>query len=479
MKNANNSENTMFSKAQRWVIVSLIFGVCLPLIDATILGVALPDLSTRLSASVTQIQWVSVLYTLAAAVTVTVCAWATRQWGAKAFWITGLVVFTVGSGLCSVSPTINWLLVSRAVQGVGAGILMTVMQTVLVQTVGKPLLKTAMATMAIPTVLAPIAGPLLAGYLLHIGDWRMIFYINLPIGLVGIVLGWVMITNDDVQQVRQPSDAPSQANNRFDGLGFMLLAPALVLLMYSLSSLSDLGHQGGGHWLETGGASFIGAGLLLLFVRHTRKRSQQPLIRLKVFSVGSFSASMGLLFLSSISFYGGLFALPLMFIQGFGHSEWLASVWVGAHGLGALISRPYLKTLCERLGVGNTALLGCGLAVMGTVPFLWPDIHGSDPLIALTMVLRGAGIGLLTLLGMSHAYHDLEPTQTPDASALSRILTLLGASVGPAMVAILYVQGAHSASFQPVLMGLTLVTLLCAIPAVRLMKEELKTKAAS
>ncbi|WP_025744601.1 MFS transporter [Salinivibrio costicola] len=168
-----------------------------------------------------------------------------------------------------------------------------------------------------------------------------------------------------------------------------------------------------------------------------------------------------------------------MFIQGFGHSEWLASVWVGAHGLGALVSRPYLKNLCERLGVGNTALLGCSLAVMGTVPFLWPGIQGSDPLIALTMVLRGAGIGLLTLLGMSHAYHDLEPTQTPDASALSRLLTLLGASVGPAIVAILYVQGAHSGSFQPVLMGLTLVTLLCAIPAVRLMKEELKTKAAS
>ncbi|WP_025739296.1 MFS transporter [Salinivibrio socompensis] len=188
MKSANDTENIVFSKAQRWVIVSLIFGVCLPLIDATILGVALPDLSASLSASVTQIQWVSVLYTLVAAVTVTVCAWATRQWGAKTFWITGLVIFTVGSGLCSVSPTINWLLVSRAVQGVGAGILMTVMQTVLVHTVGKPPLKTAMATMAVPTVLAPIAGPLLAGYLLHIGDWRMIFYINLPIGLVAIVL---------------------------------------------------------------------------------------------------------------------------------------------------------------------------------------------------------------------------------------------------------------------------------------------------
>ncbi|UTV30475.1 MFS transporter [Photobacterium atrarenae] len=471
MKNQSDRNNTAFSREQRWVIVSLIFGVCLPLIDATILGVALPDLSASLSASVTQIQWVSVLYTLVAAVTVTVCAWATRQWGAKTFWITGLVIFTLGSGLCSVSPTINWLLVSRAVQGVGAGILMTVMQTVLVHTVGKPLLKTAMATMAVPTVLAPIAGPLLAGYLLHIGDWRMIFYINLPIGLVAIVLGWMMIAKDDLQQVRKPG-APSQANHRFDGLGFMVLAPALILLMFSLSSLSDLGRQGGGHWLETAGASLIGAGLLFLFVRHTRKRGEQSLIRLQVFSVGSFGASMGLLFLSSISFYGGLFALPLMFIQGFGHSEWLASVWVGAHGLGALISRPYLKTLCERFGVGNTALLGCGLAVLGTVPFLWPDIQGSAPLIALTMVLRGAGIGLLTLLGMSHAYHDLEPTQTPDASALSRILTLLGASVGPAMVAILYVKDVHSATFQPVLMGLTLVTLACVLPAVWLVRGD-------
>ncbi|WP_263081303.1 MFS transporter [Endozoicomonas sp. Mp262] len=284
-----------FSHQQRWVIISLIFGACLPLVDVTILGIAIPDLAQSFNVTIARLQWVSVLYTVTATMTVTTCAWATRQIGAKRLWFTGLCLFTVSSLFAAISPNVEILLFSRALQGVGAGIIMAGMQTVLVLAVGKPMLKTAMATMAVPTVLAPIAGPVLAGYLLHIGDWRWIFYINVPIGMIAIALARIKLPDDD-----------SRSPIHFDLRGFMMLAPALLLLMFSLSSLSDLNKPSGHFGLIIGACVFLGVLLLWIFSKYSHQRGEQALVRLSPFQVNSFRASMCLLFFSSAGFYADL-----------------------------------------------------------------------------------------------------------------------------------------------------------------------------
>ncbi|MCY9856152.1 MFS transporter [Vibrio mediterranei] len=452
-----NAKESVFTYQQRWVISSLIIGACLPLMDATILGVAVPSLAKSFSTDVSKLQWVSILYTLIATVTVTVCAWATRKVGAKRLWMWGLIVFTLGSLLAAVSPSIEILLLSRAIQGIGAGIIMTGMQTVLVYSVGKPRLKTAMMIMAVPTVFAPIIGSVLAGYLLEIGDWRWIFYINLPIGLLAIGLAIAKIKHD-----------PPQESTQFDVFGFVYLSSSLLLLIYALSLLANLSKDKDTVVLMLGGTFLLGFVLLVRFIKHTRKEGKSALIRLTPFYVSSFQASIVLLFLASIGFYAGLFALPILFIQGFSQSEWIASLWIGAHGLGVLVFRPYLKSLCERIGIGNTAFFGIVLSTLGTVYLLQHNINDHPIVVATMMFARGAGVGLLTLLAMSHAYQDLAVEQVPDASVLSRISTLLGASIGPALVALLYSFDSDLSKTQIVIVGLAILSLSCIVPVFQL-----------
>ncbi|MBS9438276.1 DHA2 family efflux MFS transporter permease subunit [Photorhabdus noenieputensis] len=456
-KNSYSEQPTSLNRYQRWVITCLVIGICLPLLDATIIGVAIPSLTVSLSTSVAQLQWVSTLYTLSATVTVTICAWATRRVGAKNLWLTGLAVFTLGSLFCGFASHIDFLLASRVIQGIGAGILMPVMQTVLVNAVGKQNLKGAMATIAVPTVIAPIAGPIVAGYLLHIGDWRLIFFINVPIGIVAIALSAVYITKNDKSE-----------SIRFDLMGFLLLTPSLLFMIYSLSLLTKANTMSTLHWLIMAGILLASLIFILLFVRHTRNKTSDALIQLAPFKIRSFTASIWLLLLSSISFYGGLFALPIMFIHGFQQSELLASIWIGAHGVGALLSRSYLKSLSGRFGVSNTALIGTIMAIFGTVPLFLHNIPSHPEIIIVTMLLRGAGIGLLTLLAMSHAYHELPATQIPDASVITRIGTLFGASLGTATVAVLYSIAPSREDFSLILLGLLFITFCCTIPALKL-----------
>lgn len=454
-----SKEAPVFTRQQSWVIVCLIIGACLPLVDATILGVAVPSLAHSFKADIAKLQWVSILYTLVATVTVTVCAWATRKWGAKRLWLWGLGIFTLSSLFAGLSSTIETLLLSRALQGIGAGIIMTGMQTVLVYSVGKPLLKTAMATMAVPTVLAPIVGPVLAGYLLEVANWRWIFYINVPIGLLAMCLSLIKIKRDSLQE-----------SKAFDVIGFTYLATALLLLVWSFSSLAQTDYSRDNALVMSLGACLLGAILLVRFIKHMRREEKGALIRLQPFCERSFQSAIGLLFLASIGFYAGLFALPILFIQGLLQSEWVTSLLIGAHGAGALVARPYLKALCERIGVGNTALIAILLSMIGTAPMLLPSIGSLPVVLAVLMFARGAGMGLLTLLAMSHVYHDVEAEYVADASVLSRIATLLGASFGPALVALLYSLDSGIISTQAVLVGLVILTLLCIIPTWYLLK---------
>ncbi|KYN86600.1 hypothetical protein ATY35_14130 [Vibrio cidicii] len=275
-------EASVFTRQQSWVIVCLIIGACLPLVDATILGVAVPSLAHSFKADIAKLQWVSILYTLVATVTVTVCAWATRKWGAKRLWLWGLGIFTLSSLFAGLSSTIETLLLSRALQGIGAGIIMTGMQTVLVYSVGKPLLKTAMATMAVPTVLAPIVGPVLAGYLLEVANWRWIFYINVPIGLLAMCLSLIKIKRD-----------PLQESKAFDVIGFTYLATALLLLVWSLSSLAQTDYSRDNALVMSLGACLLGAILLVRFIKHMRREEKGALIRLQPFRERSFQSAIG------------------------------------------------------------------------------------------------------------------------------------------------------------------------------------------
>ncbi|MGO4392289.1 MFS transporter [Variovorax sp. M-6] len=448
------------TREHRRLILVLIVGVFLPLLDATAVNIAVREMSIDLAAPLSLIQWVSIAYTLAAAAVIPLSAWSVHRIGPKKMWIAGLLAFLAGSSLAAAAWSAESLIAFRVMQGIGAGLLMPIMQTLLIRSVGQRNARAALAAMAVPSVIAPILGPLVGGLALHYGGWRYIFGINIPLCLLGIHLALRHLKSDE-----------GTAALSFDGIGFLLLCPGVVLTVYGLSTLGD---SIGGNSTRGVALSAVGIGLGTAFVLFAKKWTARPLIDVGLFRVRSFRSSALLLLLSSVAFYGGLLLLPLYFLQRCRLGTIETSALLAMQGVGALVSRHYLEPLSRRLGTAGLALASILLTILGTIPFMGPFGPEHWLVLAVSTFVRGAGLGLLTILALSTAYRDVDGPRIPDASALTRILTNLGASVGAASVLAVLQFGTGGAphseqtGFILAFGYLVLISLVCALPAGKL-----------
>ncbi|SFM02135.1 MFS transporter [Variovorax sp. OV329] len=455
------AEDSALSKEHRLVILVLMVGVFLPLLDATAVNIALSAMSTNLAVPLSTIQWVSTAYMLSAAAVVPLSAWAAKRLGGKRTWIAGLFTFLIGSTLAAFAWSAEALVVFRIVQGIGAGFLMPIMQTVLVRSVGQHNAKAALASMAVPSVIAPILGPLVGGLALHYGGWRYIFLLNIPLCLLGICMALRHLRTDN-----------EFTKVRFDAIGFLLLCPGIALTIYGLSTLGEIARGVSSMGVMLGVAGMV---LSATFVLYVKKWAPRPLIDLKMFSVPSFRSSAWLLFLSSLVFYGGLLALPLYFLQSCGFGTIETSALLALQGIGTMASRRYLVPLSQRLGTSGLALVSIAASILGTIPFLWPSGAEHVGMLAASVLVRGAGLGILTILALSTAYRDVDHSLVADASAATRILTNLGAAVGTASVLAVLQYGIRTAAVSSDQTGfilafgyLMVISLACALPAAKL-----------
>lgn len=333
---------------------------------------------------------------------------------------------------------------------------MPVLQTILVHAVGAARLKTAMASAAVPTVLAPIVGPAIGAVLLHFGPWQLIFWINIPVAIFAIFLAFRFLQNHG-----------AGAKLPFDFSGFLLLLPSLALMIWGFSEMTGMIGAIGHSALPAVGSVIAGTIFLVCFIVHALRRVAAPILDLALFNITSFRASLWLLFLSSMVFYGGIFLFPVFLIESGRFDPVAAALLVGFHGLGALLSRSCLEAATRRYGAGNTALLAVFGAGLGTVFLFIPDVIQVPVLVAAAMLIRGAGVGLLTLLALTYAYPDVARNRVADASSLSRVVILLGASVGTSAVAVLHKISLNFSwnGFTLSLVALLLPGIFSAIPA--------------
>src|SRR5580693_6673548 len=180
----------------------------------------------------TTIQWVATGYLLALSIVIPVTGWAVDRFGAKLVWMTSLTLFIIGSCLCGVAWSANSLIAFRVVQGIGGGMLLPVGQSILARAAGPQRMGRVMSIIGVPMVLGPILGPVIGGLIVSNFSWRWIFYINLPIGVVTLILSSRWLPKWDTDE-RFPTT--------FDTLGFCLLSPGLAALVYSLAEVGTTG----------------------------------------------------------------------------------------------------------------------------------------------------------------------------------------------------------------------------------------------
>ena len=227
---AESATTAGMDKRLWWIVVVVTIGTWIPLLDSTMVNVAVESLSRDLHTGLSDIQWVISGYQLSMAAAIPVAGWGARRLGSKQLFLLAITIFTIGSALCGVAGSAGELIAFRVIQGVGGGLIVPVGQMILVQASGPARLAKVMSVWGTSVVLAPVAGPTIGGLLLDNASWRWIFFVNVPIGVVAVVVGWRLL----------PSEGRDRAGS-FDFTGLALMATGLVAVTYGLTKADSSG----------------------------------------------------------------------------------------------------------------------------------------------------------------------------------------------------------------------------------------------
>jgi EmrB/QacA subfamily drug resistance transporter len=300
--------------------------------------------------------------------------------------------------------------------------------TLLVQAAGRQRLGRLMGMATLPLVVVPVFGPVVGGLILDNLSWRWIFYVNVPICLTAIYLAWRTV----------PATTPEKSRHGFDLLGFALLSPALALVIYGLSRASGSG--GFASW-PTLVPLAVGLVLIGAFVGHALRQPEGALLNLKVFKVRSYSAAVSVFFLAGLSLYGPLLLLALYYQEVQGKSALVAGLLLAPQGLGSLVPRTMAGKLTDRIGPRVVVLSGLVLTALGTVAFTQAGPSTNEWLLAVSLLVRGAGLAAATIAVMAGAFQGVRPNDVPDASTITRIVQQVGGSFGTAVLAVVLASG--------------------------------------
>ncbi|GFZ33816.1 MFS transporter [Clostridium zeae] len=404
------------------VSLILVFGSLAPLLDTTMVNVAIKTLSSDLKSTVSVIQWVVTGYVLAMAMAVPISGWAINRFGGKRLYQFSLVLFLAGSILSSLSWDIGSLIGFRVLQGIGAGLLMPTMTTMLFQVSGGRNMGRMASITSIPMMLAPILGPVLGGIIVNSLGWRWIFYVNIPVTIIALLLALWGIPKDNLSNKKQ----------QLDIVGIMMLSPAFALLIYGIAQIAS---KGGLNSSTVVVPVVIGLLLMTVFVMYALRTKISPVLDLQLFRARNFSASTILLFMSGFITNGGLLLLPLYYQQVRGESVLYAGLLLIPQGIGMLLTRSQMGKLTDKIGARPIVLVSLVITAIGTLPFAFANSETNQVLLAVVLLIRGAGLGGVFIPIMVSAYMGLSNEQIPHASIATRILQTIGSAFGSAILA--------------------------------------------
>ena len=424
------------------------------ILDGTILAPAAPHIAADLGVAPVDINLAITAYVLTLAVLIPISGWLADRFGARRVFTAALVVFTLASAACAAAPTLPVLTATRVLQGVGGAMMVPVGRLVVLRTTARTDLVRAIAYLTWPALAAPVVAPALGGVLSSYASWRWIFVINVPLGLVGVLLARRLVP--DLR-----GDRPEPLDVR----GFALTAVGVGALVVGLESLG----AGELRWWPVAaglGTAALGLGLA---VRHLL-RTPRPLLDLRILRIASYrvSALGGSVHRAVITAVP--FLLPLLFQLGFGWTAAEAGLVVIALFLGNVGIKPATTPLMRRFGIRTVllgALVGSALCLLA-MAFLQPNTP--LPLLLALLALSGICRSIGFTAYNSVAFADVEPARMTHANTLLSTLQELGAGLGVAVAALLVrlgeVAGPVAGADGPFRVAFVLLAVLLVAPAV-------------
>lgn len=412
----------------KWVVMIIaIFGLFMVMLDLTIVNIAIPNLQADFGASLNDVDWVSTGYSLAEGIGIPLTPYFSALLGNKRFYLVLLALFTIGSALCGLAWSLSALTVFRILQGLAGAGMIPMSITLLYSEFPPEERGVAMGSLGVPLMVAPALGPTIGGYLVTFVSWRVIFYINVPIGILGVILGAFFLRDIRPQGGRTPS---------FDIAGFLLSTLSLGSLLYAFDKAGTDG------WDSFTVGSFLTIGLVMLAVFVmveilTIQSGRQPLLDLSIFRSRTFAGGNIALMIIAFALFGGQFLVPQYLQTLRGLSAYDAGIVLLPQALGSMVASLLGGRLVDKLGVKAVTIPGL-LILAGS---LWglSRLTLQTPYLNFQylLIIRGMGLGLCMQQTTIAALAEIKPSQLSQASSLNSVVRSVATSFAVALVSTL------------------------------------------
>ena len=410
--------------AYKWLVtISATLGMLMSLMDSTIVNVAIPHMQSAFGADIHDVQWVVTIYMLTQAAVIPTAPYLSAKFGEKRTYVWTLIAFLLGSLLCGFAWNLPSLILLRLIQGIGGGILLPMVMTLLYQAFPPQERGTASSVMGLSMMVAPVLGPVLGGYLVTSFGWPWAFFINVPLGIVAVAIA---------QKVLRQT--PPEQQPHFDGAGFLTAASGSAALLYAISALTS-----GENTLKNVLFLFGGALLLLVFVVIELvkvRRGQKPLLDLRRFQDRTFTFSNLALVFYTLTWFGVLFLIPI-YLQTLHHETALqAGVIQGTQALATMALLPIAGRLSDRIGPRPIAIVGLIVLVGAVTLMVTLTLNTPVWIIVGILLLLGCAAGFLGQIPVA-AMSQIEKEEHQEVTNGSTLVSVLRAIAAPMGVAVL------------------------------------------
>jgi EmrB/QacA subfamily drug resistance transporter len=400
-------------------------------LDTTILNTAVPAISSALGVAPLSMKAVLASYTLSLAVFIPISGWMADRFGTRRVFASAIGLFTLGSFLCGISNNIHLLVACRILQGCGGSMMVPVGRLTLVRAFAKSELLRTMSFVSIPALVAPMLGPIAGGLIVGYLHWRFIFFLNIPIGLTGLILVYLHLP-----------DYREENTHPLDVVGLILFGSGIGLLSYVLEIFGE-------HTLssrEMSGLLAMSLVLLLGYGIHSRSL-EFPLLQLKLFSIRTFRAAVSGSFFTRLGIGGVPFLLPLLYQVGLGFTPIQSGLLVMPQALAAMSMKVIMPRLLRSVGyrgvlVSNTVILGVLLMVFATIGLRTPVWA-----IVLQAFLYGGFTSLQYTSMNTLVYADITEQDASSASSIASTMQQMSISFGVAIAGLataFFIPTSHS-----------------------------------
>ena len=413
------------------VTIGVIEGMLMQVLDTTIANVALPHMQASLGATRDTISWVLTSYIVASAIAIPITGWLSDRVGRKPLFIWSVLAFTVASLLCAIATSLTEIVVFRAFQGVAGAFLVPLAQSTMFDINPPEKHGRAMAIFGMGVMIGPILGPVIGGWLTDSYNWRWVFLINLPVGIVAALL--MLRGLPDTQRVKRP----------FDIFGFLLIAFALAGLQLML----DRGEQN--DWFaswETMIELGVVIGCTWMFIVHMAT-SRSPIFDPVMFKDRNFAASLVFMAVTGVMLLAGLALLPPLLQSLFGYSVLQSGFLTAPRGIGTLVSMMIVGRVVGKIDPRLIILCGIGLMALSLWQMSGFSLEMDSRPIIVSGVIQGFALGFIFVPLNTIAFGTLDPRYRTTGAALLNLSRSVGGSIGISVVTVLLarnVQISHS-----------------------------------